>query len=47
MGLQPGEKVQAIQYGTRIGFIPLRSTKSMRGFVRGIDTRVVRGRNRV
>ena len=47
MGLAPGEKVQAIQYEDRIEFIPLRSVKSMRGFVRGIDTRVPRDRDRV
>ena len=47
MGLAPGQKVQAIQYEDRIEFIPLRSVKSMRGFVRGIDTRVLRDRDRV
>lgn len=47
MGLTPGQKVQAIQYEDRIEFIPLRSVKSMRGFVRGIDTRVPRDRDRV
>jgi AbrB family looped-hinge helix DNA binding protein len=45
--LEPGQKVQAIQYEDRIEFIPLRSAKSMRGFVRGIDTRVPRDRDRV
>ena len=47
MGLAPGQKVQALQYEDRIEFIPLRSVKSMRGFVRGIDTRVPRDRDRV
>ena len=46
MGLAPGQKVQAIQYEDRIEFIPLRSAKSMRGFARGIDTRVPRERDR-
>ncbi len=45
--LEPGQKMQAIQHENRIEFIPLRSTKSMRGFVRGIDTRVARDRDRV
>ena len=45
--LKPGQKVQAIQYEDRIEYIPLRSAKSMRGFVRGIDTRVPHDRNRV
>ena len=47
MGLAPGQKVQAIQYENRIEFIPLRPAKSMRGFARGIDTRVARDRDRV
>jgi AbrB family looped-hinge helix DNA binding protein len=47
LGLEPGQKVQAIQYEDRIEYIPLRSAKSMRGFLRGIDTRVPRGRDRV
>jgi AbrB family looped-hinge helix DNA binding protein len=38
MGLEPGQKVQAIKYGDRIELISLRSEKSMRGFLRGIDT---------
>ncbi len=47
MGLEPGQKVQAIQYGDRIEFIPVRSARSMRGFARGIDARVPRDRDRV
>ena len=47
MGLEPGQKVQAIQYENRIEFIPVRPAKSMRGFARGIDTRVPRDRDRV
>ena len=47
LGLEPGQKVQAIQYEDRIEYIPLRSAKSMRGFVRGSDTRVPRDRDRV
>ncbi|MCC6211678.1 MAG: AbrB/MazE/SpoVT family DNA-binding domain-containing protein [Burkholderiales bacterium] len=46
LGLEPGQKVQAIQYEDRIEFIPLRPARSMRGFVRGIDTRVPRDRDR-
>jgi AbrB family looped-hinge helix DNA binding protein len=47
MGLEPGQKVQALQYQDRIEFIPLRTMRSMRGFLKGIDTRVVRDRDRV
>jgi AbrB family looped-hinge helix DNA binding protein len=47
MGLEPGQKVQALHYQNRIEFIPVRSMRSMRGFLKGIDTRVVRDGNRV
>jgi len=44
---QPGQKVQALAYENRIEFIPVKSLKSMRGFLRGIDTSVRRERDRV
>ena len=47
MGLQPGQKVQALQYQNRIEFIPVRSMRAMRGFLKGIDTTVSRDRDRV
>ena len=40
--LKPGQKLQAIEYDNRIHLIPFRSVKSMRGFARGINTRVPR-----
>lgn len=47
LGLRPGEKVQMVQYGSRIELVPLRSIKSLRGFVRGINTSVERDEDRV
>ena len=47
MDIQPGTKVQVLQYENRIELIPLRSPKSLRGFLRGIDTDVHRERDRV
>jgi len=47
MGLEPGQKVQALQYQNRIEFIPVRPMRSMRGFLKGIDTTVPRDRDRV
>jgi AbrB family looped-hinge helix DNA binding protein len=47
LGLEPGQKVQALAYDNRIEFIPVRSLKSMRGFLQGIDTMVRRERDRV
>lgn len=42
LGLTPGQKVQAVVYGERIELIPLHPAKRMRGFLKGIDTRVPR-----
>ena len=47
LGLEPGQKVQAIQYENRIEFIPVRPPKAMRRFLRRIDPRVARDRDRV
>ncbi|MBA2291793.1 MAG: AbrB/MazE/SpoVT family DNA-binding domain-containing protein [Gemmatimonadales bacterium] len=47
MGLKPGQKVQALRYQNRIEFIPVRSMRSMRGFLKGIDTDVPRDGDRV
>ena len=40
--LLPGQKVQVIQYGSRIELIPERDVKDMRGFVKGINTDINR-----
>ena len=47
LGLKPGQKVEAIQYLDRVEFIPVRSPRSMRGFLRGINTNVPRDKDRV
>jgi AbrB family looped-hinge helix DNA binding protein len=44
--LSPGQKIQAIVYGDRIELIPVRPAKQMRGFLKGIDTRVAREADR-
>ena len=46
LGLAPGQKVQAIVFGDRIELIPLQPARRMRGFLRGIDTRVPRESDR-
>jgi AbrB family looped-hinge helix DNA binding protein len=45
--LAPGQKVQALVFGNRIEFIPLRPAREMRGFLRGLDTTVHRDRDRL
>jgi AbrB family looped-hinge helix DNA binding protein len=42
LGLSPGQKVQAVVYGDRIELIPLEPARRLRGFLKGIDTRVSR-----
>jgi AbrB family looped-hinge helix DNA binding protein len=47
LGLKPGQKVEALQYVDRVEFIPVRSPREMRGFLKGIDTTVRRDKDRV
>lgn len=42
IGLEPGEKMQVVSYGNRIELIPQRPARKLRGFLRGIDTQVLR-----
>jgi AbrB family looped-hinge helix DNA binding protein len=45
--LRSGQKVQAILYDDRIELVPVRPAKAMRGFLKGIDTTVVREDDRL
>ncbi len=45
--LVAGQKVQALSYENRIEFIPLKPARSLRGFLRGMDTAVRREADRV
>jgi AbrB family looped-hinge helix DNA binding protein len=42
LGLQPGQKIQAIQYENRIELIPIEAMSKARGFLKGIDTSIKR-----
>ena len=44
--LTPGQKVEAVAYEGRIELIPVRPVKKMRGFLKGIDTRIEREADR-
>jgi AbrB family looped-hinge helix DNA binding protein len=44
--LAPGQRIQVMAYGDRIELIPVRPVKRMRGFLKGIDTRVPRDPDR-
>ncbi len=45
--LKPGQKIQAIQFENRIELIPVVPMKSMRGFLKGIDTTIEREKDRL
>ncbi len=47
MGLLPGVKLQVVQYENRIELIPIQSSKSLRGSLKGLNTDVPRERDRV
>jgi AbrB family looped-hinge helix DNA binding protein len=42
LGLEPGQKMQAMEYQDRVELIPVRPAKALRGILRGIDTSVPR-----
>ncbi len=47
LGLSPGQKIQVVVYGDRIELIPVRPARQLRGFLKGIDTRVPREVDRI
>ncbi len=47
MGSVPGVKLQVIHHEDRIEMIPVRSSKSLRGSLRGIDTSLPRDADRL
>lgn len=47
LGIQPGQKIEVIAYDGRLEFILINQHKKMRGFLRGIDTAVVRETDRL
>jgi AbrB family looped-hinge helix DNA binding protein len=42
LSIKPGEKMQVINYANRIVLVPTKKIKTMRGFLKGIDTTVIR-----
>ena len=45
--LRPGQKMRVIEYDGRIELIPDRDISELRGFLKGIETRVEREKDRV
>ena len=44
--LQPGQKMQVVEYAGRIELIPERDIKELRGFLKGINTEFKREEDR-
>ena len=47
MGIYSGQKIQVLTYQNRIELIPIKPMKQMKGFLKGINTDVVRDEDRV
>ncbi|MEZ5536712.1 MAG: AbrB/MazE/SpoVT family DNA-binding domain-containing protein [Thiolinea sp.] len=47
MGISSGQKIQVLTYKDRIELIPLKPMREMRGFLKGIDTEIVRDDDRL
>jgi len=45
--LRPGEKLHVVPFDGRVELIPVRDIQSMRGFLRGMDTAIERGEDRL
>jgi len=45
--LEPGQKMQVIEYAGRVELIPERDISELRGFVKGINTSFKREKDRV
>ncbi|HNY97337.1 MAG TPA: AbrB/MazE/SpoVT family DNA-binding domain-containing protein [Smithellaceae bacterium] len=45
--LQPGQKMQIVEYAGRIELIPERDIKELRGFLKGINTEFKREEDRL
>jgi AbrB family looped-hinge helix DNA binding protein len=46
-GLKAGATVEVISYGNRIEIIPIDSIKKLNGFIKGIDTTIIREDDRI
>jgi len=47
LDLQPGQKMQVVEYDGRIEMVPERDMKELRGFLKGINTTFKREEDRV
>jgi AbrB family looped-hinge helix DNA binding protein len=44
--LKPGIKMQVVSYGTYVEFVPVGPMKKIRGSLKGMDTEIIREKDR-
>jgi len=47
LGIFSGQKIQVLTYQNRIELVPIKPMKKMRGFLKGIKTKIARDKDRV
>ena len=47
IGLKVGESFQVVPYGNRIELVPIRPMKKLKGFLKGMDTKILRENDRL
>ena len=47
LGIYSGQKVQVLTYQNRIELVPIKPMKKMRGFLKGINAKVARDKDRI
>jgi len=47
LGIEPGQKIEVLEYEGRLELVPVKDVRSMRGLLKGIDTDVPRDDDRV
>jgi AbrB family looped-hinge helix DNA binding protein len=47
LGIEPGQRLQALRYGDRVELVPVRPLAQARGFLAGLDSRLDREADRV
>jgi AbrB family looped-hinge helix DNA binding protein len=46
LSLEPGQKLEAVCMGNHIQLVPIKPLKAMRGFLKGVDSKIKREQDR-
>ena len=47
IGIKPGTKLQVLNYGNRIELLPIVDIKKLKGSLKGINTTIIRDKERI